>query len=373
MKVRKEEYYSRQQLLNEIGEEGQGKLSVSSVLVIGAGGLGCPVLLYLAAAGIGKIGVVDGDDVSVSNLHRQLLFTFNDVGKNKAKAAANRLSETNPFIQIVAHNEFLSIENALAIVKEYDIVVDCTDNYGSRFLINDVCVLLKLPLIYGAIYRFQGQVAVLNYKGGPTYRCLFRNFPSNESITNCAQAGVIGILPGLVGLHQATESIKLILGIGELLSGNILLIDVLRNENYKLALYADPEVDYSYLNQAGLMPNTDYNWNCTKIENEISHAEFLMLAEGEELILLDVRELDEQPRFTSECIVCIPSSEVISRRADLGINKKIVAFCKSGMRASAVRHLLKSEFGYTNVYSLKGEFSEELFEKWKKIKSKTVS
>jgi adenylyltransferase/sulfurtransferase len=221
--------YDKQIALPEVGEAGQQKLAEAKVLVVGAGGLGCPALQYLAAAGIGTIGIVDGDVVNETNLHRQVLYTNSDVGKPKVEVAAERLKQLNPELEIQTYSEFLTASNAMDIVANYDLIVDATDNFAARYRINDVCVKLDKPVVYGAIHRFEGQVSVFNYKGGPTYRCLFPDKPAENQIPNCNETGVLGVLPGIIGTQQATEVLKIILGIGEVLSGKLMTLNLLTN------------------------------------------------------------------------------------------------------------------------------------------------
>ena len=223
--------YDKQIALPEVGEAGQQKLAEAKVLVVGAGGLGCPALQYLVAAGIGTIGIVDGDVVNETNLHRQVLYTNSDVGKPKVEVAAERLYQLNPEVKINTYSDFLTAKNAMDIVANYDLIVDATDNFAARYRINDVCVKLDKPFVYGAIHRFEGQVSVFNYKGGPTYRCLFPEYPTENQIPNCNETGVLGVLPGIVGTHQATEVLKMILGIGEVLSGKLMTLNLLTNSS----------------------------------------------------------------------------------------------------------------------------------------------
>jgi len=217
--------YSRQIILPEIGLIGQEKLAAAKVLVVGAGGLGCPVLQYLAAAGVGKIGIADGDVVSVSNLNRQVLYTNEDIGKAKVDCVKARLNAQNPEVEIAGYNTFLSEKNAREIIAQYDIVVDGTDQIPVRYLLNDVCVELGKPMVYGAIHKFEGQVSVFNFQGGPTYRDLFPEQPAAGSIPSCAENGVLGVLPGMIGLVQATEVLKIIVGFGEVFSGKLWLFN----------------------------------------------------------------------------------------------------------------------------------------------------
>ena len=221
--------YSRHISLKEIGVAGQEKINKAKVLVVGAGGLGCPVLQYLTAAGIGTIGIVDFDVVEESNLQRQVLFGMTSLGRNKAIVAKELLSNLNPRIELISCAEKLNPENVVSLFKPYDIIVDATDNFTSRYLINDASVVLNKPLVYGAIYKFEGQVSVFNYKGGPSYRCVFPNPPQKGTIPNCAQIGVLGVLPGIIGCMQANEVLKLVLGLGNILSGKLYCFNALNN------------------------------------------------------------------------------------------------------------------------------------------------
>ena len=236
------ERYQRHLSLPSFGEAAQLRLKASRVLVIGAGGLGCPALQYLAAAGVGKLGVVDFDLVDTSNLQRQILFTETDVGKPKARVAATRLRSMNSHIEVIEVAERLTAENALGLFSDYDIIVDGSDNFVTRYLVNDACVMTGKPLVYGAIYTFQGQVSVFNFQGGPTYRCLFPDPPDPEDAPNCSEIGVIGVLPGLIGTLQAAEAIKVITGVGEPLSGRLLLLDALTMRQQTVQFSRDPKM-----------------------------------------------------------------------------------------------------------------------------------
>ena len=222
--------YSRHIILSEIGQEGQNKLSKAKVLVIGAGGLGCPVLQYLTAAGIGCIGIVDFDIVEISNLQRQVLFGTSSLGENKAEAAKKRLEDLNDTISITAYSEKLTHKNAIDLFNQYDIIVDGTDNFATRYLVNDAAIITNKPLVFGAIYKFEGQVSVFNYNNGPSYRCLFPSPPKKDAIPNCSEIGVLGVLPGIIGNMQANEVLKIILGLGKVLSGELLCYNALNNQ-----------------------------------------------------------------------------------------------------------------------------------------------
>ena len=232
--------YARHMILPEVGPEGQARLKAASVLVVGAGGLGSPLLMYLAAAGVGRIGIVEDDVVDLSNLQRQVLYTTPDVGRPKAEVAAERLARLNPHVTVEVHPQRLTSENALALFADYDLVVDASDNFPTRYLVSDAAVFADKPLVYGAIHRFEGQVAVFHHQGGPCYRCLFPKPPKPGSVPSCAQAGVFGVLPGVIGSLMATEVLKLLLGIGRPLSGRLLLYDGLEAEFRELKAERDP-------------------------------------------------------------------------------------------------------------------------------------
>ena len=360
-------YYSRQLLVDEIGMAGQLKLKQAKVLVIGAGGLGCPLLQYIAAAGVGNIGIIDGDSVDVSNLHRQILFDFNSIGKNKAVESKNKLTVLNPFIEIQAFPLSLESENALEIIQNYDIVVDCSDNYATRFLVNDACVLLQKILVYGSIYRFEGQISVFNFQNGPTYRCLFPQLPTEESTTNCSLSGVIGVLPGIIGVLQANEVIKLITGIGEVLSGKILVFNALHNTTDIFTILKNQEFDYSSLLINKQLNKKNYSTICSNLEvNEINHQQ--VLDESDQYILLDVREVGELPFFEGENILKIPLGELKNHVNIIPKTKNIVVFCKSGNRSKKAIEILQNDFEYDNVINLINGISTQFIEEWERKK-----
>jgi len=219
--------YNRHLILTEIGLQGQEKLKKSKVLVVGAGGLGCPILQYLAAAGVGTIGICDFDFVDESNLQRQILFTISDIGKQKAVVASEKLAKNNPYVNFAVHDQMLTKQNVFEIFAPYDVIVDGSDNFPTRFLINDACVILGKPLVFGAIYKFEGQVSVFNYQNGPTYRCLIAEEPTQNETPSCSEIGVMGVVPGLIGCYQAIEVIKIVCGIGQVMSGKMMLVDTL--------------------------------------------------------------------------------------------------------------------------------------------------
>jgi molybdopterin/thiamine biosynthesis adenylyltransferase/rhodanese-related sulfurtransferase len=327
--------YSRQILLPEVGLTGQEKLKTAKVLVIGAGGLGCPVLQYLAAAGVGHIGIVDDDTVDVTNLHRQILYNQNDIGENKATTAAEKLSLLNPFISIVPYPIRLNEDNASEIMSGYDLVIDGSDNFPTRYLVNDFCLTLNKPLVFGSILRFEGQVSVFNYNGGPDYRSLF---PDAEEGDNCAEAGVIGILPGIVGTYMTNEAIKIICEIGETLSGKLMVINALTN--------ATSVFQFSHATAVAPKPEPKKEVPAGDELEEISFEEFENIQQTfpEQIHLVDVREYNE---FEADNFggVNIPLSEIPESIAGFPKDKIIVFYCQSGKRSmQAAKLLLQSGF-----------------------------
>jgi sulfur-carrier protein adenylyltransferase/sulfurtransferase len=354
--------YSRHLIMPEVGMEGQLKLKQAKVLCIGTGGLGAPLGLYLAAAGVGRIGIVDFDTVDSTNLQRQVLFSTNDVGKPKVQAAAARLRGLNPDIAIDAYETNLSSDNALDLFKDYDIIVDGTDNFPTRYLVNDACVLLGKPNVYGSIFRFDGQITIFGYPGGPCYRCLYPEPPPPGLVPSCAEGGVLGVLPGIVGTIQAAETLKLIIGKGDPLVGRLLLFDALAMKFRELKLRKSPECPV-----CGEHPTVtkliDYVQFCgirgeeapTTVTNipEITPRDLkTRLDRGDDLYILDVRE----PHEYQICNIgghLIPLGELSRRAAELDSSKEIVAHCRSGKRsADAVDFLRKA--GFKKIWNLKG-------------------
>ncbi len=365
------ERYQRQILLKGFGLEGQHKLLQSKVLVVGAGGLGCPALQYLAAAGLGTIGIVDEDIVSITNLHRQILFTVDDIGLPKASTAKERLAKLNPEITIIDYNERLSTRNALAIIKDYDIVIDATDNFSSRYLINDACVLLNKPIVYGAVSQFEGQVAILNCHLASSvtpanYRDLFPTPPIDGEVLNCAEAGVLGVLPGIIGSMQASETIKLITGIGKPLINTVLTYHSLTNQLYKIEIVANSSTrSLLPANEADFI-KMDYDWFCASKNNkfEIDIENFNKIANTADVEIIDVRELGETPILTDINYYQIPLSQFKENIAAIK-KEKIVVFCQSGKRSLQAAQILFDTFGNKKIiYSLKGGITE-----WFKNKS----
>jgi sulfur-carrier protein adenylyltransferase/sulfurtransferase len=350
--------YRRQMILKNFGEAGQQKLLQAKVLVVGAGGLGCPALQYLAGAGIGTIGIIDDDVVVLSNLHRQVLFTINDIGLSKATCAAAVLQNINPEIKIIAYAERLTTQNAIAVMEFYDIIIDGTDNFASRYLINDACVLLHKNLVYGAVSQYEGQVAVFNCtaKNAVNYRDLFPHPPKENEILNCAEAGVLGVLPGIIGTMQANETIKLITGIGKPLINCLLTYNALNNQMYELELSANAETRALIPKDKTVFEQTDYNWLCsTTIDPlEIDVAFFNELLSSSNINIIDVRELDELPVIKEFAHQKIPLSQ-LTEKISLINATAVVAICQSGKRSLQAAKQLTAVFGTSKkIYSLRG-------------------
>ena len=351
--------YSRHLLLPEIGLAGQQKLKASRVLVVGCGGLGCPVLQYLAAAGVGTLGLLDFDTVDESNLQRQVLYGTADVGRPKAVVAAERLRGQNPFIALQTHQVLLSADNALRLFADYDLVIDCSDNFATRYLVNDACVVLGRPLVFGAIFKFEGQVSVFNYQNGPTYRCLHAVPPAPGDAPNCAEIGVLGVLPGLIGTMQANEALKIILEIGEVLSGRLLLVDALDMRFQTIRFQAVPA------NQqlTALLP--DYASFCGELPliaaperaPEISAQELKAWQQsGRALQLLDVREPHEHAQRSIGGRL-LPLGQLPAGLTSLQSEVPVVVHCASGVRSQQAAQLLLAN-GFTEVYSLRNGLAD---------------
>jgi sulfur-carrier protein adenylyltransferase/sulfurtransferase len=350
--------YSRHLKLSEIGTEGQQKLKAAKVLVIGAGGLGCPVLQYLAAAGVGKIGVIDMDIVEVSNLQRQILYGVKDLGKNKALAAKERLSDLNPLINIQAYPFALNTSNALELFENYDLIIDGSDNFATRYLVNDASVIVGKPLVYGSIFKFEGQVSVFNLKNGPSYRCLFPEPPKPGEVPNCAEIGVLGVLPGVIGTLQANEALKIILGIGENLSGKLLVYNALDCQFLTLTINADLTLIQKTKQMRSSFSQTDYVSFCNtsvKTDEPIKEITSEELAKDyNSYKLLDVRETWEQPRFKGQNIINIPLPRLLTSTDQIPQDKPIVVVCAKGIRSKVAIQLLQEQFDYTNLKNLTG-------------------
>lgn len=337
--------YNRQIILPEIGEEGQSKLLKSKVLVIGAGGLGAAILPYLAAAGVGEIGIVDDDDIEISNLHRQVIYKSSAVGKSKAEEAKLMISELNPLVNVNAFPERLSGSNAISLFEKYDIIVDATDNISIKYLINDACLVTNKPMVYGSIFRFQGQVSVFNYQNGPTYRCLYPD--ENNSALNCEEAGVIGISVGIIGMFQANEVLKMILGIGTVLSGKILVYNILNNEQQKY------DFDKSEVHS---ITRTAFEEKYNKTEKQVKEIGFELVLEeinNDEILFLDVRNEDEVPEINLKNQIQIPLPHLEKEMEKLNKNQLIYIFCQSGVRSKIAAELLQKH-DFKNVKSISG-------------------
>ena len=361
--------YGRHLILPEVGPEGQKKLKAARVLCVGAGGLGSPTLMYLAAAGVGTVGIVDFDVVSVSNLQRQIVHGTPDVGRSKLESAKDRLRQLNPDVRVVLHEVALTSANALSILQDYDIVVDGTDNFPARYLVNDACVLLGKPNVYGAIFRFEGQASVFAMPGAPCYRCVFPEPPPPGLVPSCAEAGVFGVLPGVIGTIQATEVIKIVLGIGETLAGRLLTYDALHLRFQDLRIPRDPAcpvcganptirelIDYERF--CGLMPAEDpvpetsavhapFSFHLTPIELKARWDH------GDRPFLLDVREPSEFEIARLPGAVLIPLGDIVARRDELDPDREIVVYCHYGVRSMSVVAYLRNA-GFPGARNLRG-------------------
>jgi molybdopterin/thiamine biosynthesis adenylyltransferase/rhodanese-related sulfurtransferase len=340
------ERYSRQIILPEIGLSGQEKLINSKVLMIGAGGLGCPVLQYLAAAGLGTIGIVDDDVIDISNLHRQILYTTADIGKPKACVAKHKLELLNPHINITAYNERLTPANAQNICNNYDLVIDGSDNFETRYLVNDTCVALSKVLVFGSIFRFEGHISVFNYQDGPNYRDMFPEAPPSNEVPNCAEIGVLGVLPGIIGMYMANEAIKIICGIGEPLAGKFMSINALDNITsiFKVTKQHQEFTKTPVTTIAEPIPSENY-------EITIDELNTWLLQTPDEIYLIDVREGYEFEDYNIGGIN-IPLYELKEHITSLPRNKKLIFCCHTGQRSKMAVQLLKPAYK-GNMYSLK--------------------
>jgi molybdopterin/thiamine biosynthesis adenylyltransferase/rhodanese-related sulfurtransferase len=353
--------YQRQIQLKEIGQLGQDKITQAKVLIIGAGGLGCPALQYLAAAGVGTIGIVDFDVVEMSNLQRQILYTVDDIGQSKAITAAKKLNLLNPEIKIDIHNVQITNKNALEILENYDIIIDGSDNFATRYLINDACVLLDKPLIYGAVLRFEGQIGVFNLADETTnsktnYRDLFPKPPDLDSAISCNDVGVLGVIPGIIGTMQATEVLKIITGIGKPLTNKIISYNALENIFYDFEIVANTSSSIDYPKKKSAFLNFNYNWFCNSnldIET-LSAEEFDSLRKYEKITIIDVREKGELPDVDEFPFTLIPLSEFENKVSIISTENKIVVFCKSGQRSAKAIQILKEKFPDCKAYNLAG-------------------
>ena len=326
--------YDRQIKLDEVGVSGQEKLQNSSVLIVGVGGLGCPASQYLVGAGVGKIGLMDHDRVSLSNLHRQTLFNETDIGKPKAEVAREKLLQLNSEIQIIAIEEALTIENAEALFSEYDLILDGTDNFETKYLINDACILTGKPWVYASVYKNEGQLSVFNYKNGPTYRCLFPT--TTRQNISCEATGVLGVTPGILGSLQAMEVLKIILETGNVFSGKLKILNVLSGTEQVLNIQPKPE-EIRKIRENGIIP--------VSIECSIK---------DKSKKYLDIREVFEQPKINSENVIQIPMSDLDERLWEIPKQEEILVFCQSGKRSRKVVELLKKDYGFEYLKNVEG-------------------
>ena len=356
--------YSRHLILPEVGMEGQQKLKAARVLCVGTGGLGSPLALYLAAAGVGTLGLVDFDVVDASNLQRQIIHSTKDIGRKKLDSAEEKLKALNPAINIVKNETMLTSANAMEILKDYDIVADGTDNFPTRYLVNDACVLLGKPNVYGSIFRFEGQASVFATEKGPCYRCLYPEPPPPGLVPSCAEGGVLGILPGLVGVIQATEVIKLILGKGESLIGRLLLVDALSMRFREVKLRKNPDcpvcgqnptvtqlIDYQHF--CGIVPETPQEASVKNGIPQLSVKELKRrIDSGEDVYILDVREPYEY-RIAQIGGKLIPQTDVPNRLNEIDRDREVIVQCRSGVRSQRIAEFLKQQ-GYPRVVNLAG-------------------
>jgi adenylyltransferase/sulfurtransferase len=356
--------YSRHLILPEVGMEGQQKLKAARVLCVGTGGLGSPLAFYLTAAGIGTLGLVDFDVVDASNLQRQIIHSTKDIGRKKLDSAAEKLTALNPSVHIVKHETMLTSANAMEILKDYDIVADGTDNFPTRYLVNDACVLLGKPNVYGSIFRFEGQASVFATEAGPCYRCLYPEPPPPGLVPSCAEGGVLGIMPGLIGVIQATEVIKLILGKGESLIGRLLLVDALTMRFRELKLHKNPKcpvcgsnptvielIDYQHF--CGIVPETPEEKTVKNGIPQLAVKELKRRIDaGEEVYILDVREPYEY-KIAQIGGKLIPQNDVPNRLSEIDRNREVIVQCRSGVRSQRIAEYLKQQ-GYPRVVNLAG-------------------
>ena len=350
--------YSRHLMMPEVTPDGQRRLKAARVLCIGAGGLGSPAAVYLAAAGMGTIGIVDFDDVDLSNLQRQILHGTKDIGRDKLESARDRLHDINPEIDVQLHKCRFSSENAPQLVSRYDVIVDGSDNFPTRYLSNDVCVFARKPNVYGSVFRFEGQTTVFApHLGGPCYRCLFPEPPPPDSVPNCAQAGVLGVLPGIIGMLQAIEAIKMIVGVGESLVGRLLHFDALKARFRELNLRRDPECPVCGENPTIFSP-IDYEQFCGARDEEAiptmsAHELKQKMDAREPFELIDVREGFEYEIARIDGARLIPLGEIAERADELPRDRPIVVHCHSGRRSAEAVRLLQQR-GFGNIYNLEG-------------------
>ena len=355
--------YSRHLILPGVGTDGQQRLKQSRILIVGAGGLGSPVAMYLAAAGVGHLGVVDGDLVDLSNLQRQILHGTGDIGRRKTDSAAERLLEINPNVEVTPISETLTASNAIEILEGYDIVVDGTDNFPTRYLISDACVLLRKPNVHGSIIRFQGQASVFSHGDGPCYRCLFREPPAPGTVPNCAEGGVFGVIPGIVGSIQATEALKLALGLPDVLSGRLLLIDAMRMQFRSIRIVRDPDcpacgtheltelIDYDAF--CGVTPAAPGPFGTTTVREIMPRELAERMRRGDDFVLLDVREPSEWALARIDGARLVPLGSLEEQVSSLDRSRDLVVHCHHGIRSAAAIRYLQAQ-GFDRLWNLAG-------------------
>lgn len=348
--------YQRQYILPGFGRESQQKLAKAKVLVIGAGGLGCPALLYLAAAGVGHIGIVDGDLVSISNLNRQVLFGEKHVGLNKAMTAASIIQEKYSDISVVPVPTYLNAQNAWEIISQYDLVVDGSDNFPTRYLVNDACVLLKKPIVFGAIFQHQGQVGILNANGSgnANYRDIYPDLPSAADAPNCSETGVLGVLPGIIGTMQAAETIKWLTGVGKPLADRMLFYHLMDHSSYEITLTKNPASSQSIPRDRSELESMDYAWACGDTESIEWHAALELLRLHPTGILVDVRESHELPKIESLPFEELPLSKIGQEKCRFRDKELVLLFCQTGVRSLKAMKILQREFPGKKIHSIAG-------------------
>ncbi|MGV8138701.1 MAG: ThiF family adenylyltransferase [Mangrovibacterium sp.] len=348
------ERFERQISLAELGAEGQQKLRSARILVAGAGGLGCPAILYLAGAGAGTIGIADGDRVNVSNLNRQVLFGRNDIGRFKASVAARFIHEHYPDVQAIAYNYPLTVENLPSLLREYDMVIDSTDNFAARYMINDATGLFHKPLVYGAVYKFEGQVALFNATNeSANYRDLYPEIPASGEIPNCAESGVLGVLPGIIGIMQAAEAIKWITGIGKCLINRVLFYNLKDHAVYETVLSPQPHAHRKQPATLKDFQETDYEMNCAAGIN-VGWAIAFRSARHTPAIFVDIREPEEMPRWDDNRCLQIPIPQLLRQKEVLMRAERVFLFCQHGIRSLLVAGELRKILNTEKVYSIEG-------------------
>ena len=326
--------YDRQIKLDEVGVSGQEKLRAASVLIVGVGGLGCPAAQYLVGAGVGKVALMDHDKVSMTNLHRQVLYDEFDVGKLKALVAKEKLQRLNGEVELVAIEEALTIENAERLFSQYDLILDGTDNFETKYLINDACILTRKPWVYASIYKNEGQLSVFNYKNGPTYRCLFPK--TTRQNVSCEATGVLGVVSGVFGMLQAAEALKIILGVGNVLSGKLKLMNILYGTEQILNIQLKPSA-IEEVKKNGIIS--------VRIECEVKYSDKRYL---------DVREVFEQPKVNSANVIHIPLGDLQGRLNEIPQQEEVLVFCQSGKRSLQAIEMLQRDFGFQNLKNVEG-------------------